>query len=57
MEEKLKVLIKIVDAQQKQLESSQQQISTMTKEYVKLAALIDKLGKSCLLYTSPSPRD
>ncbi len=46
MEEKLKVLIKIVDAQQKQLESSQQQISVMTKEYVKLAALIDKLGKS-----------
>jgi len=44
MEEKLKVLIKIVDAQQKQLESSQQQISTMTKEYVKLAALIEKLG-------------
>jgi len=47
MEDKLKVLIKIVDAQQKQLESSQQQISVMTKEYVKLAALIeDKLGKS-----------
>ena len=44
MEEKLKVLIKIVDAQQKQLEINQQQISTMTKEYVKLAALIDKLG-------------
>ena len=44
MEEKLKVLIKIVDAQQKQLEINQQQISAMTKEYVKLAALIDKLG-------------
>ena len=37
MDEHIKVLLKIVDAQQKQLESSQQQISVMTKEYVKLA--------------------
>ena len=44
MEEHIKVLIKIVDAQQKQLESSQQQINTMTKEYVRLAALINKLA-------------
>ncbi len=46
MEDKLKVLIKIVDAQQKQLEINQQQISAMTKEYVKFAALISKLGMS-----------
>jgi hypothetical protein len=47
MDEHIKVLLKIVDAQQKQLESSQQQISIMTKEYVKLAVLIEnKLGKS-----------
>ena len=44
MEEHIKVLIKIVDAQQKQLESSQQQINTMTNEYVRLAALINKLA-------------
>ena len=34
-EDKNKVLLKIIDAQQKQLENSQQQVSTLTKELVK----------------------
>ena len=44
-EDKNKVLIKIIDAQQKQLENSQQQVSTLTKELVKLSTLVEKLNK------------
>ena len=43
-EDKNKVLLKIIDAQQKQLENSQQQVSTLTKELVKLSTLVEKLG-------------
>tara|TARA_Y100000361_G_scaffold126399_1_gene120333 strand:- start:742 stop:888 length:147 start_codon:yes stop_codon:yes gene_type:complete len=42
-EDKNKVLLKIIDAQQKQLENSQQQVSALTKELVKLSTLIEKL--------------
>ena len=42
-EDKNKVLLKIIDAQQKQLENSQQQVSTLTKELVKLSTLVEKL--------------
>lgn len=44
-EDKNKVFIKIIDAQQKQLENSQQQVSTLTKELVKLSTLVEKLNK------------
>jgi len=44
-EDKNKVLLKIIDAQQKQLENSQQQVSTLTKELVKLSTLIEKSSK------------
>tara|TARA_R110002012_G_scaffold165925_2_gene328826 strand:+ start:292 stop:453 length:162 start_codon:yes stop_codon:yes gene_type:complete len=42
-EDSAKVLTKIIEAQQKQLENSQQQISMMTKEFVKFSTLIEKL--------------
>ena len=44
-EDKNKVLLKIIDAQQKQLENSQQQVSTLTKELVKLSTLVEKSSK------------
>ena len=44
-DDKNKVLLKILDAQQKQLENSQQQVSTLTKELVKLSTLIEKTDK------------
>ncbi len=44
-DDKNKVLLKIIDAQQKQLENSQQQVSTLTKELVKLSTLIEKTDK------------
>ncbi len=44
-EDKNKVLLKIIDAQQKQLENSQQQVSTLTKELVKLSNLVEKSSK------------
>tara|TARA_R110002012_G_scaffold170989_1_gene335639 strand:- start:285 stop:428 length:144 start_codon:yes stop_codon:yes gene_type:complete len=42
-EDKMKVLIKIIDAQQKQLENTQQQISILTKELVKISTQVEKL--------------
>ena len=47
-EDSAKVLTKIIDAQQKQLENSQQQISIMTKEFVKFSTLIEKISKNQL---------
>ena len=46
MEDSLKVLTKIIDAQQKQIENSQQQINIMTKEFVKFSTIIEKLSKN-----------
>ena len=41
-----KVLLRIINALQKQLENNQQQIKTLTEELVKISATVDKLGKS-----------
>ena len=42
-EDKLKILIKIIEAQQKQLDNGQQQISMLTKELVKISTQVEKL--------------
>ena len=42
-EEKMKIFIKIIDAQQKQLENTQQQINILTKELVKISTQVEKL--------------
>ena len=41
-----KLLLRIINALQKQLENNQQQIKTLTEELVKISATVDKLGKS-----------
>ena len=42
-EDKLKILIRVIDAQQKQLENTQTQISLLTKELVKISVQVEKL--------------
>jgi len=42
-QEKLKILIKIIESQQKQLDNGQAQIAMLTKELVKLSEQVEKL--------------
>ena len=39
----MKIFIKIIEAQQKQLDNNQQQISILTKELVKISTQVEKL--------------
>mgnify|MGYP001175703036 CR=1 FL=1 len=45
-ENKNKIFLKIIDALQKQLQDSQTQISTLTKEIVKISDQLDKLKQN-----------